>query len=175
MTEAPRRLATVRDYAGLIQALRQRSDELKVSRGTLDEIAGLQSGYAGKLLSSQPVRTLGRTSLGPMLGAMGCALWLVEDLTQFEKIRKRLVRRKWQPRDKNACHTMLTTRRRRRWRFPPGPEFARLMSARRVLALSDEQRSAIARKAANARWRRSRSRRAAVAPNTVDPAPAGIE
>jgi hypothetical protein len=162
MTEG-RRLATVNDYDGLLQALRQRSDELKISRATLDEISGLNSGYCGKLLSSQPVRGLGRTSLGPLLGAMGCALILVEDLAQVERIRKRLVKRKWWPKDKHAFHTMPTTRRRRRWTFPSGPEFAKLMNARRNCALDPHQRSAISRKAAKARWRRSRSRVAAAA------------
>src|SRR3974390_2358256 len=112
-----RHLATVRDYHQLIQALRQRSDELKVSRETLDAISGLQQGYSAKLLCSPPIRGLGKQSLGPFLGAMGCALILVEDTEQLERIQKRLVRRKWWPKNKNACHTQLvmpTTRRRKK-------------------------------------------------------------
>jgi len=152
-----RHLATVRSYDELIQALRRRSDELKVSRETLDSISGLNSGYCGKRLSSQPVKRLGRVSMAPLLMAMGCALILVEDPVQLAKIQKRLIRRKWwngkaqgKP---DTRHMIPTTRRRRRWTFPSGPEFAKLMNARRNLALSEDQRSASARHAVNCRWR----------------------
>ena len=71
--------------------LRQRSDDLKISRLTIDEISGLQCGYSAKLLCSQPVRGLGKTSLGPILGAMGLALVVIEDTQQLEKIRTEVV------------------------------------------------------------------------------------
>jgi hypothetical protein len=70
-TEPPRQLATVRDYAQLHTALRLRADELKTTREAIDDLAGLQNGYAAKLLAPVPIKSLGRESLGPMLAVLG--------------------------------------------------------------------------------------------------------
>jgi hypothetical protein len=92
-----RALAEIHDYAGLVRALRARAEELDVSRETLDAVSGLQAGYSGKLLAQ--VKGVGRVSLGPLLGAMGCALVLVEDPEALAKVRPRLT-----PRLPQGCH-----------------------------------------------------------------------
>jgi hypothetical protein len=86
-----RPLATIREYGQLVQALRERAEELNVSRETLDAVSGLQSGYSAKLLCQ--IKGVGRTSLGPLLGAMGVALVLVEDPEALAKVRPRLTQR----------------------------------------------------------------------------------
>jgi hypothetical protein len=86
-----RQLATISDYDGLIRALRARVDELDISRETIDLVSGLQSGYAAKLLAQ--IKGVGRISLGPLLGTLGCVLVLVEDEAALDLVRSRLVKR----------------------------------------------------------------------------------
>jgi hypothetical protein len=81
-----RTLALVRDYGDLHEALRLRAEVLDVSRLTIDEAAGLPSGYTGKLLCPHPAKGLGRLSLGPLLGALGVMLILVEDPAMVEAV-----------------------------------------------------------------------------------------
>jgi hypothetical protein len=48
----------VRDYEGLIEAIRARRDELRTTP-LLDNVSGVASGYSSKLLSDPPIRMLG--------------------------------------------------------------------------------------------------------------------
>jgi hypothetical protein len=66
-------------YDDLIDAIRVRVDELSLSREGLDDISGLPVGYSGKLLGPSRNKSLGRSSFGDMLGAIGCKLVLIED------------------------------------------------------------------------------------------------
>jgi len=67
------------DYPGMLAALRARAEELRLSRATIDQVAGLPSGYSGKILGIKQVRRLNLISLGPVLGALGIKLVMVED------------------------------------------------------------------------------------------------
>lgn len=72
-------LATVREYSDLQAAMRARADEINISRMAIDEALGLTRGHAGKILASYPMRALGRTTMGPMLWALGLKLLVVVD------------------------------------------------------------------------------------------------
>jgi hypothetical protein len=86
MTEH-RQLAVCRSYAELIAVLRARVAELGASGETVDDVAGLPLRYTMKLLTPIPVKALGRTSMGPLLGVLGLKLVVMEDTEAFEKIR----------------------------------------------------------------------------------------
>jgi hypothetical protein len=86
-------IAEVRSWNDLHAALRARAESLNVSRLVLDELSGLQSGYASKLLAPVPMRHFGRVSLGAMLGALGLKLVVQEDKEALARIAGRLVRR----------------------------------------------------------------------------------
>jgi hypothetical protein len=93
----------IRTMADLVEALRQRRDELDISHETIDEISGLQSGYSGKLLAPRAPRNLSYNSLGLILGALGVGLEVVEDPEQIARVAKRWQKRKPQgPRYKAA-------------------------------------------------------------------------
>jgi len=151
-----RRLAVVHDYAGLMDALRSRVRELNTTLAAVDELAGLQGNYTSKLLAPVPIRAIGPVSLGPLLQSLGLALVVVEDLKALKRVEARLTKRRRPARNaSDDRHSVLTTKKpRKRPRFPNGPEFASFMNARRTLKLDPSQRSAIARKAAQARWAR---------------------
>lgn len=67
------------DYSDVIMALRDRAVALQIKRADIDQLAGLATGHAGKLLSPRPTKGLGPTSWGPTLEALGLRLILVED------------------------------------------------------------------------------------------------
>lgn len=147
----PRQLATVRSYSDLHAALRARADELKVARQTLDDVSGLQDGYVAKLLAPVPVRVIGRTSLGPLLGALGCMLILVEDDEMLARIGRKLIRRKY------ACAKMLARQNQSRQQFLRNSEWGRLLKCRQTALLSWKKRRKIAKIAAHARWKRRKT------------------
>jgi hypothetical protein len=86
-------IAEVRSWNDLDTALRARAESLNVSRLVLDELSGLQSGYASKLLAPVPIRHFGRVSLGAMSGALGLKLVVQEDKEALARVAGRLVRR----------------------------------------------------------------------------------
>lgn len=84
----------VTDYEGLHEAFRDRIEDLDVSRAEIDAAAGLQSGYAAKLLSTHPKKRFGPNSLGGLLKATGTALVMVVDDEGFAPVRATLTQRK---------------------------------------------------------------------------------
>jgi hypothetical protein len=141
----PRQIAVIRSYDDLHRGLRDRSSELGMTRADLDAKAGLADGHAGKLLGQRQVKRFGNLTLGLVMGALKVALVMVEDSDIVAPPAEHT----------DASHSMRATPGSgSRWRFPKGPDFARSMGARRVHKQTPEQRSAAARKAAQARWHR---------------------
>ena len=112
--EQPAPLAEVRSYADLLSALRNRAEQLNISRASIGDTAGFLQGYAETILSG--VKSLGPQSLAPFLTAMGLKLILVEDVEAVAKYASRIERRKYVPRMPPGD---VLTRRRRRWRQKP--------------------------------------------------------
>jgi hypothetical protein len=83
----------ISDYNEFVAAVRDRVDEMGLTRHELDHQAGLQEGYSGKLLGPTQIRGFGKMTLGPTLGAIGCKLLLVEDPEQTAKMRARITPR----------------------------------------------------------------------------------
>jgi hypothetical protein len=86
-------LAKFTDYAGLQNAICARIDALALTRLEIDFLAGLQSGYAGKLCGPAMVKRYGMVSLGAMLGAIGCELMLVESTEATARVMSRAQKR----------------------------------------------------------------------------------
>ncbi len=87
MTDTPSRvLAEAADYVSLLDAFRARAAELGITRLEIDEIGGLTSGRASKLLAPIPIKGFGRTSLGPLLGALALKLVVVEDPAMLPRV-----------------------------------------------------------------------------------------
>lgn len=80
-----RTLARVSCYAELHRALRHRVNEIGISRSTLDEVAGLTSGYASKLLAPWPLKRLGELTAPLIFEALGVEL--ETDLPAADAIR----------------------------------------------------------------------------------------
>jgi hypothetical protein len=66
-------------YPAFIEAIRDRTVDLGISRLETDRIAGLPTGFCGKALSRNPVKRIGLASLGPLLETLGLIIMIVED------------------------------------------------------------------------------------------------
>jgi hypothetical protein len=137
----------IRDYLDLQLALRDRAAELGVSRLTIDEIGGLQSGYSGKLLSVPPRKCLGRVSFGAILQGLGLKLVAVEDPQAMASVSERLVPKKRGDTRSASIDKIVDARLRKTM-----AEIARRGARARNEALSPDQRKAAACHAVNARW-----------------------
>ena len=90
---APVKRTEIRNYQELHLALRERAEQLGVSRLTIDDVSGLPSGYSAKLLAPVPIKRLGPLSFGLMLQALGLKLVVVEDREALARVKSRLTPR----------------------------------------------------------------------------------
>lgn len=142
---SPRQLATVRSYDELIAALRARSLELNATREAIDEVAGLQKGYTAKVLAPAAPKGLGRISMGPLLGALGVVLVMVEDAESRAVKRVGGGKLSYQLNGaENAPVILKFSRRKMR-------KMALASAAARMKKIPASKRRAIARKAGKAR------------------------
>jgi hypothetical protein len=162
-----RQLGIVRDYNQLHAILRARVEELDISRLTIDDAAGLTSGHSSKILAPKPIKAIGKISMGPILGALGVALVVIEDVEALARVRGKLVKREgkvpaqhWRQKRaaemipaempkpvKQSGRAMLRKRLR-----AIGRKGGLMSAAARMNKLTPEQRSQIASGAARARW-----------------------
>jgi hypothetical protein len=136
-------LAICHDYQELIVALRHRREALDLSYSAIDDIAGLPAAYTSKLLAMRPGRSLGKLSLGLILGTLGLKLAVLEDEEALSKVRGRFTKRR------------VTSQQHARESVRAGDSaWGRGMQAKWMSQVSPRQRSALARRAARARWAR---------------------
>jgi hypothetical protein len=96
-------LATVTDYPGLIAALRSWMQELGTTMESVDEVCGWQSRHVNKLLAPTMIKTLGRVSMGAVLGALGLKLIVAVDEPVLARMKRRLAQSRW-PAKRVAVH-----------------------------------------------------------------------
>lgn len=151
-------LGEIRSYDDLHALVRQRAEDLKISRNLLDEVAGFQVGYSGKLLAPKPLKRFGLMSLGSILGALGMKLLAVEDAEAFSLIQKRLVQRV-RVNASSGRIELSTQRKLNRDMRSQLSAWAQHMNTLRHEKTTPEQRSRSARRAARKRWRGTEYRR----------------
>jgi hypothetical protein len=153
MSEDARVIGTFNDYHGLLEALRLRAHERKVALSGDDAavVAGLPHKYLAKLIGSNPVRRIGMTSLGAVLGVLAVKCILVEDPDADKWLQKQAARfgKGLKQRNENlvrddATHRTFTHRFMRK--------IGKKGGRARALKLTSKQRKASARKAALVRW-----------------------
>jgi hypothetical protein len=156
-TAAASIIGEARAYDELIELFRQRCAELGTSMETIDTIAGTSSRYVSKLLCSTPIKNLGPTSMGLLLGALAVKLVLVVDAPQLERIKSRLIPKASSPasrRQHNFGNVRLALAGNSSW--------GSLMRTHQVLKQSPRKRHEIARVAALTRWRAVKGARSAL-------------
>jgi hypothetical protein len=163
-------LAVVRDYEDLLQAIRMRRDQLAVTHAVLDDVSGLQIGYVSKMLADPPVKNMGIMAMGPLLGALGVQLLMVEDPEAFARVRGRLtvssrkgMHTDWIRDSSYSRWAGLMGKRSSDKRAPAERKrIARLAGMARARSMTAEQRIALAKIAnrASAKARKRRRKRA---------------
>jgi hypothetical protein len=96
MTDAattPRVLAEVRGRDDLHHALRARAEEVDVSRLVIDQITGMSTGYASKVLAEEPLKGLTIDIAALIAPALGCKILLVEDPETAARMERRWTKR----------------------------------------------------------------------------------
>jgi hypothetical protein len=177
-------LAVVSNYLALIAGLRARVLELGVSFETIDQVAGWCDGYASKVLAPEPSlghktkRAMGPMAFDAVLGALAVKLLLVPDPDQLRYIKRNryFVHRVQAPPRRmlaNGTHAYVAHRVTHEMLRQMAPSGGRARAA----ALTPLQRSKIARKAARARWARSKSNasRTACPRHTPEPTPPRLD
>ena len=152
--ESERRLADARDYSDLHLVMRAQAEALEVSRATINDVCGLQNGYAEKLLAPSPIKRLGALTFGPMLRTLGLKLVVYTDPAAIAALAHRMPKR-------DAVHA----RNGAPVELPPSveemtqalvkirmSENGRRGGHARATSLPAKHRARIARKAARARW-----------------------
>lgn len=81
------------DYSGLGEAVRDRTEQMELSRLELDHIAGLTAGHTDKIISPRAKKRFGITSLGAILQTLGLILLVVEDPVARDKTLARRFQR----------------------------------------------------------------------------------
>lgn len=155
--------APIRSMPELVDAVRARRDELNISHETIDNIAGLQSGYTSKLLGPVQLRGFSHMSLGAVLGALGIALVVVEDKEAKAKVEGRWQKRKRPQRLTPGISLSMSNEVPALVQITPelqaqlrDPMFMRMIGLQGNIArnkrLSPWKRRVLARRAAKARW-----------------------
>lgn len=146
-------------YDGMQVILRRVADLRNLSRQTIDEKAGLATGYAAKVLAEIPLRRMGPDTIGPISEILGIKWVAVDDPEALAKYTDRAPKREIKaPRltdDKHKIIIVRVTRHRMK-------KLAKLAAAARLVKIPAERRVAIARHAANVMWERRRRFRAAL-------------
>ena len=145
-SDRPRVVAEFTDYAGMLDALRRRVNELALNGERFDEYAGLPRGYLSKLVGAKPIRRLGMTSFSPVLSGLGLRCLFVVDEEAERRLKNRL-----SPRNesyvRSAPSIVLTVRFFKK--------IGRLGAQARLDNSTKAQRREWARHAAIARWRKA--------------------
>jgi hypothetical protein len=128
-------IGTFVDFEGMRAAFALRKNDLRLTNLEIDDIAGLQGGYTGKILCG--MKRPGDMSLPALLGALGCELALVRSRAEHQKSR---------------AITTPSVQNLKKVLGVRGKKGAAIRNAR----LPDRKRRELARKAAKARWSRSR-------------------
>jgi hypothetical protein len=137
-------VAEFSDYAGMLDALRRRVNELALNGERFDEYAGLPRGYLSKLVGVRPTRRLGMQSLSPVLAGLALRCLFVVDEEAERRLRDRVL-----PRNESFVRStpsiVLTVRFFQ--------SIGRKGAQARIDNSTKQQRQEWARKAAIARWR----------------------
>ncbi len=174
-------VAEIRDYQQLIAFFRRWFlGEMRTTFSVIDDLAGLPHGYTAKLFAPGQIRRLGQISLGPLLSAGALKMLIAVDrealqrITQHQRFR---LRAKGTPYSCTAGHETGQSMGKKMLAVPaagmpknPGhfdSELGRIMRARHIITTHPNQRSAIARRAARARWAKAKWRAAQAAPSAA--------
>jgi hypothetical protein len=93
----------VTTYGEILAALRDCANQLDISRGTIDSIAGIADGLASKILAVGQLKRLGVESLPAVVQALGLRITIEHDDETYERVRHQYIKR-------DGPHTIAATK-----------------------------------------------------------------
>ena len=90
MSSGGRIVGEFADYAGMLNTLRARVEELQIQGERFEAFAGLPTGYLSKLIGVRPVRRIAMVSMGPIFSALGIRCIVVEDPAATARLKNRI-------------------------------------------------------------------------------------
>jgi hypothetical protein len=163
------------NYDALVEALKRRASELKISYADLDAIAGLPAGFAGKVFGPSQTKKFGALSLFSTLPALGLRFTLAVDPDALRRYAQRGARRNWRQARLNNLAQVCGKRNMQRalrhlaltcsW-----VEILKIVSAERAAVAAEQTVKAERKAAAEARRKAPRSSRAKTATAPAPPA-----
>jgi hypothetical protein len=141
----------VRDFAELADALAALKTFRGLSNEEVEHLSGLTQGAVDKMLGPQRVKGVGKNSLPWLLAALAGRLVLIRDFQQEQIMRSRWQRRNSAKVRINAQPLSISIVERAKPKI--FSEYARRSALARLTKIPPAKRSAIARRAAKARWR----------------------
>jgi hypothetical protein len=139
-------LGEISSYEDLHRIMRARASELRLSRQSIDAVAGLTPGYASILLSPRPIKKLGSLSMALILPALGMKLIAIVDEQKTAALQARITtstRREGSVRG-GTVHYEFSRRHLKKIQRKGGSNSRAYMTKKRA--------SEIGRRAARARW-----------------------
>jgi hypothetical protein len=151
-------IATVRDYAGLVDALRGLKAHLGLSNALVDELCGWTNGHCDKLLGPSGVRAFSPKTFNDLTWVLAAKVTVTIDPERLLEMAQH-----WEKRC--SAHTREQPNRiSKRIIATAQPHVMRKLGqiGGQVTfhKMSDAERSALGRKAARARWRKPRRTKA---------------
>jgi hypothetical protein len=150
-----------RHFPELLQAIRERIAELGITLSTVDEIVGLPSNYAAKLMCDPPMRRASPFTLFLIIEGLGLKMFLREDAETLSRVQTRLEQSK---RSKPRAIRAVSTNKIVRIHLTPDfmKQIQRKGGYARAQRMTPAQRSKAARRAVRARWEKYREKLAGV-------------
>lgn len=154
MTEPAPFLAVFGNATQLHQIMRDRADELQLSRKEIDRLAGLPENYSSKLLGPQPKRRISLQTLWFLAPALGLSLAVVVDEGALKIVNERGQKRRLKPAilavPTGCGKVRLVSKRFLRKIAPEG-------GRARAKNMTPKQRAAHGRRMVRARWKRAKA------------------
>jgi len=93
--DAPQVIGMGTSHAEMIEALVGWMQEIGTTFSALDDLTGLPDRYVSKIMAPRPIKSLSRTSMGPIFEALGLRWQIVVDPAKAAEMRRRLARDRW--------------------------------------------------------------------------------
>lgn len=159
-------VAIVRRYQDFVEVFRMMKERLGLTNEFCDDAGGLVKGHTDKILGPSETKNWGPTTFD-----LFCEMFAIEFRVHIDLAAAERMQAVWEGRKRplypNAKVARISKKLIERAKPHVMQQMGRVGAAKKMVMLSAEHRSKIARKAAKARWRKQRRRAKGIA----DPLP----
>lgn len=156
-------IAVVHRHSDLIDVFRMMKERLNLTNEFCDDVGGLTKGHTDKILGPTESK-----NIGPVTFDLFCEMFAIEFHVKIDMEAVKRMEAVWEGRERPLYPDARVKRISKKLIERAKPHVAQQMgragAAKKMVMLSAEHRSKIARKAARARWRKRRAKAAPATP-----------